>query len=91
MWRLTPGQMLQSRQFGDEVVLFNNLSGATHLLGLGALHLLGLLKRGPAAFPELNIALAAELGCERDQAFDDDAAALLEQLAALWLVEPLPC
>ncbi len=90
MWRLTPGQVLHARQFGDEVVLFNNLSGATHLLGQGALHLLVLLQQAPAAFPQLNDALAAELGCERDQDFDDDAAALLEQLAALALVEPVP-
>lgn len=91
MWRLTPGQTLRARQFGDEFVLFNDLSGATHLLGEGAVRLLGLLADGPAAFPDLNNALAAALGCARDPEFDAEAAALLDQLGGLWLVERLPC
>lgn len=91
MWRLRPGQTLRVRQFGDEVVLFNDLSGATHLLGEGALALLELLRRGPAAFPDLNDALAAALGCARDADFDAEAEVLLGQLAALSLLERAPC
>jgi PqqD family protein of HPr-rel-A system len=39
-WRLMPGQMLAHRGWQDEYVLFNNLSGDTHLLGANAIALL---------------------------------------------------
>lgn len=87
MWRVTPGQALVSRQWGDERVLFNSLSGATHLLGPGEALLLDVLGAGPAVEEELAAALSAE--------FEIDAAelpaeldAMLDTLARLDLVEP---
>jgi PqqD family protein of HPr-rel-A system len=91
MWRLTPGQTLCAQQFGDEFVLFNDFSGATHLLGAGAIALLDLLRQGPSPSSELHSALAAALGCAHDSAFDAEADELLARLAGLHLVEQTAC
>lgn len=77
-WRLIPGQLLEHRSWQDETVLFNNLSGDTHLLGDDALSMLLDLRDSPIESEELAHA-------------DDCAAALalLERLARLGLVELL--
>lgn len=87
MWQLTPGQLLRSRQFDDESVLYNELSGDTHLLGASAMHLLGQLQQGPVSEASLLAALADALECTRDARFDTDAGAVLAQLAALSLIQ----
>lgn len=91
MWRVTPGQSLRFRQFEDEFVLYNALSGETHLLGDSAVHLLSVLQHGPASGNALRDSLAAALGCARDAAFDCEAGAVLDQLAAFFLIEAHPC
>lgn len=48
-WRLASGQALAYRSWDDETVLYNDLSGATHLLGPAALCLLESLRAGLAA------------------------------------------
>ncbi|MFL6673684.1 MAG: HPr-rel-A system PqqD family peptide chaperone [Massilia sp.] len=86
MWRLIPGQLLDYRCWDDEFVLYNNLSGDTHLLGAAAIAILSELKQGPAS--------AASLGTALGAASDADAvalASLLAQLRALHLVEPDAC
>ena len=87
MWQLRPGQNLRHRQFDDEFVLFNDLSGDTHLLGGSAMQLLGELQAGPRGSGELLAALAGALGCARDAAFDLEAGAVLAQLATLALIQ----
>lgn len=91
MWRTTPGQAFRLRQFQDpasrEFVLYNDLTGATHLLGEAAMHLIQLLRCGPAASAPLCEALATALGETRDEAFDADTEAVLAQLAGLFLIE----
>lgn len=47
MWQLVPGQSLRHRGWNDEFVVYNDLSGDTHLLGADAMGLLRLLKAGP--------------------------------------------
>jgi PqqD family protein of HPr-rel-A system len=79
MWRLVPGQSLRFRQFDDEFVVYNDLSGDTHLLGDSAAHLLSVLQQGPAASAALLDSLAAAHG------------AVLNQLSSLFLIEALPC
>ncbi|QYF95051.1 HPr-rel-A system PqqD family peptide chaperone [Massilia sp. PAMC28688] len=91
MWRTMPGQAFRLRQFnhpdGIQFVLYNDLSGATHLLGEAAVHLLQVLRCGPADDSSLSAALATALGCAHDAALVDDTAALLSQLAGLFLIE----
>ena len=86
IWRLAPGQRLQYRCWDGECVLYNDLSGDTHLLDEFALALLEQLKAEPQAAAQL--ATAFEL-----DAHDQDAAlqTVLDDLAALFLIEALPC
>ena len=91
MWRLMPGQALRFRQFDDGLVVYNDLSGDTHLLGEGAAHLLGMLQQGPCERAVLLDSLAAVHGVTRDAAFDEEADAVLNQLASLFLIEAAPC
>ena len=86
IWRLAPGQRLQYRCWDGECVLYNDLSGDTHLLDEFALALLEQLRSGPQAAAQL--AAAFELDAQDEapmlQTVQDD-------LSALFLVEALPC
>ena len=84
IWRLVPGQRLVHRCHDGECVLFNDLTGDTHLLDESALALLEALRQAPQSaadlagldgLPESDPTLLAEL---------DD---LLADLAALSLVD----
>ncbi len=74
MWRITPGQALRRREWQGEYVLYNDISGDTHLLGADAVELLLALQQAPT--PESALVDGAE------------DAALLAQLQALSLIEP---
>ncbi|UOD32350.1 HPr-rel-A system PqqD family peptide chaperone [Massilia violaceinigra] len=80
-WHILPGQRLHYRQWEQEAVLFNDLSGDTHLLDADALALLLAVRDGAADLAALRAALAA------DDDADDELQALLEQLAAISLIE----
>ena len=86
IWRLAPGQRLQYRCWDGECVLYNDLSGDTHLLDEFALALLEQLKAEPQAAAQLATAFGLD-------AQDEDAAlqTVLDDLAALFLIESLPC
>ena len=88
MWRISAGQALRFRQFDDEAVLYNDLSGDTHLLGAEALHLLSVLQHGPAAQAALLASLADALGCAPDAALGAETDAVLASLAGYFLIEP---
>lgn len=89
-WRLVRGQSLAYRCWDDETVLYNDLSGATHLLGPAALCVLEALRPGPAASAALASRLRAEFEID-DEALGDELEALLGELSRLSLVEPCPC
>lgn len=82
------GQLLATATWGDGVhVVYNDLSGDTHLLGADAVGVLRRLQQGAAAESTL-----AAVCCDADGApCTVDAGALLAQLAALALVERSPC
>lgn len=88
MWRLTPGLVLHGRTWDrEEFVLYNNLSGDTHLLDGAAMEVLSLLQEQPATLDGLMSALQLDGGL-------DDAALLtelLQQLQRMSLVEPSAC
>lgn len=88
-WRLAPGQRLAHRCHDGECVLFNDLTGDTHLLDQPAFDLLEVLR----AAPQTALALLALDGGDAasDPALLDDLTALLDDLAALELIEALPC
>lgn len=74
MWRLTPGQALRRREWQGEYVLYNDISGDTHLLGADAIDLLLALQQASAPDSAL---------------VEGDDASLLAQLQALSLIEPV--
>lgn len=91
MWRITPGQTLRFRQFDDEFVLYNDLSGDTHLLGDSAMHILSELQRAPASRQALLASLAAALECPLEPALEAEADALLASLAGYFLIDEPAC
>jgi PqqD family protein of HPr-rel-A system len=87
-WRLRPGQHLHHRQWDGECVLYNDLSGSTHLLDEAALELLLALRRGPATHAVLAAVLQA--GFDIDAAdLDRETDTLLRDLKHLYLVDHL--
>lgn len=89
-WRLIEGQSLRYRCWDGEAVLFNDLSGATHLLGPAAIRVLEALRSSPLSAT----ALAARLLDEFDidgTSLDAELDTLLDQLSQLSLIEPCVC
>ncbi len=95
MWSLKPGQALCMLDFpdGEESLVYNALSGDTHLLGAAAIDVLHLLQSAAAPIPTAALcdALGAALEQARDPGFDEELAALLAQLASLHLIDKHPC
>lgn len=81
-----PGQLLAFWEWDDEVVLYNDLSGSTHLLDGAALDLLHALngRRADAAALAACLAEHIDAGTELPALVD----AMLASLARLDLVEP---
>jgi PqqD family protein of HPr-rel-A system len=84
MWRVAPGQLLEHRGWDHQFVIYNTLSGDTHLIGADAMDILLQLQQGSASQPALVAALA-------DGAEDAAAvvAELLAELQSLALVEQI--
>lgn len=91
MWRLIHGQTLRQRRWGDESVLYNDLSGDTHLLGETAICLLQALQASAHDEATLLASLCAQLQIEADDTAARETAALLASLCALSLIERSPC
>lgn len=90
IWRLAPGQRLVHRCHDGECVLFNDLSGDTHLLDEPTLGLLQALGEAPQSASSL-----AGCGADALDPADPDTLAALDELlaslAALYLIEAVPC
>ena len=84
-WRIAPGQSLRRRVWQEEGVIYNDLSGDTHLLGAGALSLLALLEQAGRD----SAALAAELDPEGGPALAAEVDSVLLDLQQLSLVESI--
>ena len=82
-WRIAPGQTLRQRVWQEEGVIYNDLSGDTHLLGAAALELLQMLQEAPASTAELVQAAGTDLPAN----FNDELDMLLGELRALSLIE----
>lgn len=88
LWRVTPGQQLTHRGWQDEFVIYNNLSGDTHLIDGDALALLTQLRPAPASIAALALAVGGDLPPDDRAALPDILHAMLESLERLYLVEP---
>lgn len=88
VWRVIPGQQLRHRSWdGEDFVLYNNLSGDTHLLDAAAIEVLIALQRGAADAA----GLAATLQLDRGADSAAMLAGLLAELRTLSLVDATPC
>lgn len=91
-WRLCTGQTLRLLSTDDESVVYNDHSGATHLISMLATRLLQNLQQTPADTAALAAACAAEWELEADDAaaFDHTVAGLLAELCEAGLIEACP-
>lgn len=85
---MTPGQRLAHRGWQDEFVVYNNLTGDTHLIDGDTLALLMQLREGPATVAALATALGADLPPDDCAALPDTLYAMLDSLHHLHLAEP---
>lgn len=74
-WRIAPGQTLRHHSWGQEAVLYNDLSGDTHLLTVEAISLLVALRDNDVSDAEID---------------DPELAPLLRHLAELYLLSSCP-
>ena len=90
-WRVLSDLALHIRSWDDEFVVYNSLSGDTHLLGSVAAHILLKLQQAPSDAIVLAESLAPQLqaGIEMDNELVDQITRLLEDLHTLALVEPI--
>lgn len=72
---------------GEECVVYNDLSGDTHLLGGQALHVLLALQSSPAAESAIAASLSAEFEFDTGSDIAADVAELLSELQELALIE----
>lgn len=87
MWRLMPGLALRYRTWDNETyVLYNNLSGDTHLTDAAAIEVLELLCRSPAAAQ----ALVSELQLDDTPDSIAQLNSLLDELRGQALIESIP-
>ena len=87
-WRLMSDQALQLRSWDDEFVVYNNLSGDTHLLGSAAAQVLLKLYQAPSDAITLAESLASLLKVEMmDESLAPQIENLLADLNALALIE----
>lgn len=91
MWRVVPGQSLQHRAWEDECVLYNSLSGDTHLLAANAIHVLLCLQQGPLDEAALAESLSESFEFDPGSDVAAEVAGLLSGLQALSLVELIEC
>lgn len=71
-------------------MLFNDLSGATHLLGVAAVSVLEALRSGPASEADLSAILLAEFEIA-PSLLSKELTSLLDSLARLDLIETVAC
>lgn len=90
-WTIVAGQALRLRRWDHEYVLYNDLSGDTHLLGADSGALLEALQAAPADTATLAVLLGAAAGLGVDDALLAEVETLLTQLEALSVVEGRAC
>lgn len=93
LWRLASGQHLASWGWDDEFVVYNNLSGDTHLLDGDSMALLEQLRSAPASIDALVAAFVASVNPDDAAALPETILSMLGQLNKLHLVTApeLPC
>lgn len=87
VWRIAPGQQLATWGWNDEFVVYNNLSGDTHLFGGDAVAVLEHLQHAPATLDGLVAAFSDGIDPDDAAALPETMTQLLANLQNLFLVE----
>ncbi len=90
---MSAGQLAASRHWDGEFVVYNNLSGDTHLLGADAMLVLHRLQQGEADTAALLAALheGADAPAAARAALAAELEAMLDDLRRLALIDAAPC
>jgi PqqD family protein of HPr-rel-A system len=86
-WRTNRDGALIFHTWGDEVAVYDALSGDTHLIDATAAQILQALQISPSDVCTLAQLLAAELQCEPGAELNQDIGSVLSDMATLSLVE----
>lgn len=87
-WKVISDQALHFRSWGDELIVYNSLSGDTHLLGSVAAQILLRLQQVPSDFISLAESLTSLLQTEMmGEPLEPQLVNILEDLNALALIE----
>ena len=89
MWKVISEQDLHFHSWDDECVVYNNLSGDTHLLSLAAAQILLKLKEAPSNAALLAVTLAPLWQVDPDQELALQIENILSDLNAIALIEPV--
>ena len=89
-WRVNPDLPLSWRQWQDEYVVFNPLTGNTHVLDAIAGEILLMVERGPIPWRELRRHMAEFLEAPDDQRLAEAVLQAIGRLDELVLIEPVP-
>jgi PqqD family protein of HPr-rel-A system len=87
VWRIAPGQQLAAWGWDEEFVLYNNLSGDTHLFGGDAVAVLEYLQHTPATLDGLVTVFSEDIDPDDAAALPQTMTDLLANLQNLFLVE----
>jgi PqqD family protein of HPr-rel-A system len=87
VWQLVDAELC-TQAFGDQVVVYNDRSGDTHLIGPAQSQVLDRLRRGPASVAEIAQSLYQSLGLTPDDVPETEIERMLAALHALVLIEP---
>ena len=87
-WRLTVAEPFPLRCWEGDYVVYNSLSGDTHLLDIVSGHVLTRILESPARASELRSRVAAFLEVPNDAAVDVQVKEILDVLDDLGLIEP---
>ena len=85
-WNAIPAPDLYLRSWDDETVVYNGLSGDTHLISAAAADILAELRRGPMDQASLLSSMAALWETQPDPELDAGIGQLLAELDTLGLV-----
>ncbi|WP_334186731.1 HPr-rel-A system PqqD family peptide chaperone [Noviherbaspirillum sp.] len=88
-WQIINGSKLNARCWNDEFVVYNPLSGDTHILSRRASDMLLALQSSASDVLSLAQVLSGRWCCEIDAALLEEIEAALFDMQALSLVEPL--
>lgn len=87
-WKIAPATSLHFKHWDEELVVFNSISGNTHLLGSDATYVLLKLQQAPANIAMLIEHLSIELQTDANEAFKKQIEQVVSQLCNLDLIEP---